>query len=65
MAWLQSGRFYFSVFSVNRGRITHPCLPLATSVSPEFASLMFAVAFTTLFALIMKVMAQRGWRIVI
>lgn len=38
--------------------------PLA-SVSQEFASCMFALAFTAVFAVIMKVMAWRGWRIVI
>lgn len=40
-------------------------LPLATSVSPEFASFMFSLAFTAIFAVVMKIMAIRGWRIVI
>ena len=40
-------------------------LPLATSVSPEFASFMFSCTFTAIFAVVMKVMAIRGWRIVI
>jgi len=39
--------------------------PFARSVSPEFASFLFATAFTAVFALVMKVMALRGWRIVI
>ena len=39
--------------------------PFAAAVSPEFASFLFALAFTAVFALIMKIMALRGWRIVI
>ncbi|MET3122035.1 putative acyltransferase [Oxalobacteraceae bacterium GrIS 2.11] len=39
--------------------------PLASTVSPEFASFMFSLAFTAVFAVIMKVMAIRLWRIVI
>ncbi len=49
-------------------RAIYPVLfeaPFAHSVSPEFASFLFAVAFTAVFALVMKVMAVRGWRIVI
>ena len=49
-------------------RVIYPALfeaPFARSVSPEFASLMFALAFTAVFALVMKAMALRGWRIVI
>ncbi|TDK60529.1 acyltransferase family protein [Sapientia aquatica] len=37
----------------------------ATSVSPEFASMMFSIGFTSVFAVILKIMALRGWRIVI
>lgn len=37
----------------------------ATSVSPEFASLMFSIGFTSVFAVIVKIMERRGWRIVI
>ena len=39
--------------------------PFSHSTSPEFASLMFSVAFTAVFALIVKLLAIRGWRIVI
>jgi predicted acyltransferase len=39
--------------------------PLTGSVSPEFASFMFSLIFTALFAIALKVMALRGWRIVI
>ena len=40
-------------------------VPLANSVSPEFASFMFSLTFTALFAIALKIMAARGWRIVI
>jgi hypothetical protein len=40
-------------------------VPFAHRVSPEFASFLFAVAFTAVFALVLKIMALRGWRIVI
>jgi predicted acyltransferase len=39
--------------------------PFASAFSPEFASFLFALAFTGVFAVIMKCMAMRGWRIVI
>ncbi|WP_295752460.1 heparan-alpha-glucosaminide N-acetyltransferase domain-containing protein [Undibacterium sp.] len=39
--------------------------PLAASVSAEFASLAFATAFTAVFALLMWLFKQRGWRITV
>ena len=48
--------------------VIYPALfsgPFAQLVSPEFASLLFALVFTGVFALAVKFMARRGWRIVI
>lgn len=39
--------------------------PFAVTFSPEFASFLFSLTFTALFAVIVKLMAQRGLRIVI
>jgi predicted acyltransferase len=39
--------------------------PLGTAASPEFASFLFSLAFTSLCAIILKIMAVRDWRIVI
>ena len=39
--------------------------PLSGSASPEFASFMFSFTFTALCAIALKIMALRGWRIVI
>jgi predicted acyltransferase len=40
-------------------------LPLAEYFSPEFTSLAFAVVFTAVFALLMLLFRQRGWRITV
>lgn len=40
-------------------------IPLATHFSPEFASFAYAAAFTGVFALLMWLFKQRGWRITV